>query len=126
MTQLSYQHYPLILQIPQILFNDNSSYIDNLIKSDTVSHQSKLHDSIISMSSLLTCMSETISKWETVNKQMVESIDDIDDIDEIQSLEDLWDVEFDDKYNIRNSYNTPYTDGTIDTILIDDSYRDGW
>ena len=68
-------------------------------------------------------MSETISKWETVNKQMVESIDDID---EIQSLEDLWDVEFDDKYNIRNSYDTPYTDGTIDTILIDDSYRDRW
>ena len=86
MTQLLYQHYPLILQIPQILFNDNSSYIDNLIKPDTVSHQSKLHDSISSMSSLLTCMSETISEWETVNKQMVESIDDID---EIQSLEDL-------------------------------------
>ena len=86
MTQLSYQHYPLNSRNPQILFNDNSSYIDNLIKPDTVSHQSKLHDSISSMSSLLTCMSETISKWETVNKQMVESIDDID---EIQSLEDL-------------------------------------
>ena len=89
MTQLFYQHPPLILQIPHILFNDNSLCIDNLSKSDTVSHQSKLHDSISSMSSLLTCMSETISKWETANKQMVEGINDIDDIDEIQSLEDL-------------------------------------
>ena len=71
-------------------------------------------------------MSETISKWEAVNKQMVEGIDDIDDIDEIQSLEDLWDVEFDDKYNIRNSYDTPYRDGMTKTILIDDWYRDGW